>query len=79
MNGKTKVILSIGSLLALLAITFNAGATWRTLDSHSADGAIHQSREEKERMIDSRVRLLIAPLQVELREANKKLDRLLAK
>lgn len=36
MNGKTKIILSIGSLIALLAITFNAGATWKTLDSPSA-------------------------------------------
>jgi len=79
MNGKFKIALSVGGILAVLAMTFNAGATWRSLDSHSTNPTIHQTRQQKERMIDERVNLLIAPMRVELREANKKLDRLLAK
>ena len=77
-NGRTKIVLGVGGALAILSAVFTAGMSYAQLAAHTKDAVRHESPAQKEARIDDRIKLNLEPIKVELRELNKKLDRLIA-
>ncbi len=77
----TKITLSIGAVVAILAAVFSAGASSYRLTSHVDDPEIHETGEAKtkriDERIDARIRLHLKPIEVKLEEMDDKIDRLL--
>lgn len=74
MNGKWKIGISLAGILSLLAVAFYSGATYSSLNHHLKRSDFHETRKQKEELIDGRIRLHLKPLEVQLDEMNKKLD-----
>jgi len=76
LNGNTKVAVSIGFALALIAGVWTAGASWSKVEDHAKDTVIHEGAATKEQRIDRRINLHLKSIDVRLDGMDKKIDRI---
>jgi len=72
-NGYGKLLALITGTLTVLVIVFTAASSYVSVGNHvREDTSIHQTREQKEELIDKRHRLLNEALEVEIRHIQEK-------
>lgn len=77
-NGAFKIIVPaiIGLAVGTISTSFYFGTQTAMLRAHANSTAIHEDAKAKEERIDNRVKMLLAPIETELRHIREQLDKI---
>lgn len=80
-NGRTRLVFEVVAILVALLLGFTTrafyfGSEMQKLKTHLEDVSRHEDTRQKTERIDSRVKLHLQPLLVELKAINARLDRM---